>query len=112
MIPSPPRSTLIDTLYPYTALFRSEAHVVDLRARRRIGALIFIVRNAVAIAVDRRDRRHNLDGLGGRLGRGLIDAQRQLQTDIDEHVVEVVGRRDVAGATAQDRKSTRLNSSH
>src|SRR3546814_3843696 len=31
----PPRSTRTDTLFPYTTLFRSQQHRVDLRAPRR-----------------------------------------------------------------------------
>src|SRR3712207_8057872 len=83
MIRRPPRSTL----FPYTTLFRSAAERARaLRAPARAGT-----------HVDR----------GGRAGRGLRQPGRGLvrRTPLDR-----VRYRD--GDRGEDRKSTRLNSSH
>src|SRR3712207_8879213 len=83
MIRRPPRSTL----FPYTTLFRSGQELIDA------GALLFRV-----------VRRHQ----GGRLvGEAHLDV---LQAGFQEQAGQVVADRVVA--VAQDRKSTRLNSSH
>src|SRR3712207_6868914 len=72
MIRRPPRSTL----FPYTTLFRSQAH--DDQAERRHGELV-----------------------AGQLER--VDEPRQEQTECRERHHD---------GEQQDRKSTRLNSSH
>src|SRR3712207_7719329 len=87
MIRRPPRSTL----FPYTTLFRSKQRVaqgVALRDQRARG-----VRDEGDLGVPPRDRRHGL---------GEAVANRR-----HERAVEGGGDRQ-----AQDRKSTRLNSSH
>src|SRR3546814_14991195 len=89
----PPRSTRTDTLFPYTTLFRSvPAHG---RITRRI------LPSAPSIVVE--------------AGDILCGAARR--TDAGRRVVVVgISERDaeqqLAGFAPQDRKSTRLNSSH
>src|SRR3546814_9276616 len=50
MIPRPPRSTLTDTLFPYTTLFRSHESAAHLPARRCVKTLIRLASITVAIA--------------------------------------------------------------
>src|SRR3546814_16665901 len=92
MIMRPPRSTRIDTLFPYTTLFRSvEGQGGDVEAD---------VRRALDVVVSAED-------VGA--GAGLADiAGREAQDAAGAHV----GRADRVLRLAQDRKSTRLNSSH
>src|SRR3546814_1856918 len=140
MIRRPPRSTRTDTLFPYTTLFRSkfEAEIrvlaefgvieatVERRVEQRAGRLDRHTADAVhrghaagpagvdepaldaahrnahfqQIAIDRRVARHEGGAEAGREGRlGLGHAD--------------LGPRDARGiAREEDRKSTRLNSSH
>src|SRR3546814_12480623 len=109
MLPPPPRSTLTDTLFPYTTLLLSfhmphaetamrlrnehtgEAHFGELRPEvareaRRVGA--------VAEAAQMRNRR-----LFGHEGRDAVLEHRLVVIVIERH-------------NQKDRKSTRLNSSH
>src|SRR5437660_9142050 len=79
MIRRPPRSTL----FPYTTLFRSEAH-----------------RDAGSGAGD-----HHLEGLELVLGGGQLGGRGRARGRLDVGADLLRGRR-------QDRKSTRLNSSH
>src|SRR3546814_12132950 len=51
MIRRPPRSTLTDTLFPYTTLFRSPAFVVGRRRRHDVDHLVRIGEVAVAVLV-------------------------------------------------------------
>src|SRR3546814_6650965 len=116
----PPRSTRTDTLFPYTSLFRSQA-----AACRALGG--FLERAGF--------ERHPLDmlrNLGGGEG-GLLERNRSARFDkVDDIIGLVIVHRarignedrrtpgagefgDGRGARArndQDRKSTRLNSSH
>src|SRR3546814_12455299 len=90
MFRRPPRSTRTATLFPYTTLFRAAPsaahHAVDLRLVQGVGGAVDDRRGdvdeAVQLARDRRD---------ARLQRGLLAGLDQ---------------------DAEDRKSTRLNSSH
>src|SRR3546814_14849334 len=92
MIRRPPRSTRTDTLFPYTTLFRSRAadqHMVgagDSRLRQR-GA-----RQRAQPALHPVAR----DGVADLLADGIADANACI----------------AVAARAEDRKSTRLNSSH
>src|SRR3546814_17972388 len=116
MIRRPPRSTRTDTLFPYTTLCRSafmHEAVADLQlalrvklrhARRGAGAAGAAVDRLVGVE-------HGVAGIGFRPGRlagpqDVADAAdgRVLRVD-DLHLL-------VEGAAQQDRKSTRLNSSH
>src|SRR3546814_12275052 len=90
MIQRPPRSTRTDTLLPYTTLFRS----APVPPSRRAGA--------------DRDVDVSVSAAGG-----LIAAVRPGR---EQHVVhvEILGQQPLVGerAVGEDRKSTRLNSSH
>src|SRR3546814_6356615 len=117
MIRRPPRTTLTDTLFPYTTLFRSH-DVGDLpkdrhfdpvillmayRWRSKYGGLIPLACEAAAI------RRPNTDGMKRR-NNGSFDRQGR-----DRHRVGRHYRRSMragAGESRRDRKSTRQNSSH
>src|SRR3712207_8091995 len=86
MIRRPPRSTL----FPYTTLFRSDLHVLQL-----------------GVLLD--PRRLDEEALAA-LRRPVEEAER-----FDDHVARMPPAElgDVAGRVAdEDRKSTRLNSSH
>src|SRR3712207_8236447 len=92
MIRRPPRSTL----FPYTTLFRSR------RPRQVVtGACPSVHCIELGMLVRSPDRGREEDPA---LGRGFLAAPSQDQRDASEH------RRQAA--TPQDRKSTRLNSSH
>src|SRR3712207_7764783 len=84
MIRRPPRSTL----FPYTTLFRSEGSTYDALAARGL-----TVDHGVAVLAPR-----NADG---ELARRLRVPSGTLLITIDQ-----------VDRTAEDRKSTRLNSSH
>src|SRR3546814_20984771 len=86
MIRRQPRSTRADTLFPYTTLFRAGAPKISV-CRRGDHA-------AIALPPDEAVERTVADGLGGVFCRG-------------EEPAELV-RLD----RPEDRKSTRLNSSH
>src|SRR3546814_20561508 len=114
MIRRPPRSTRTDTLFPYTTLFRSLAgkgvHEEIVGAPIELG-------DGDDIVARRRDR---LDRIGDRRharGEGeAANAAFHLRYARLEHRVGRVhdARIDVAGdlQVEEDRKSTRLNSSH
>src|SRR3546814_17042078 len=89
MIRRPPRSTRTDTLFPYTTLFRSEVHRPDLVNRLR---------------------HHQRLGLLAHQALLRLDPQVQLQLPVDAVNPLVVPAQ--ALDVAEDRKSTRLNSSH
>src|SRR3546814_15282863 len=95
MIRRPPRSTRTDTLFPDTTLFRSVA-AGAARDRRGIGGAA-PVEQVVARA------RHVAD----HLDRTLTGAARVAAADPWHAVVSFVGL-----GLLEDRKSTRLNSSH
>src|SRR3546814_20537422 len=95
MLRRPPRSTRTDTLFPYTTLFRSTGDDIDIDARH-------LERTSIGF------------GVRQRLGTALLG---------DEHAAcphqkdgsKCKGWFTQAGAGfdhEQDRKSTRLNSSH
>src|SRR3712207_8931190 len=92
MIRRPPRSTL----FPYTTLFRSGADELDLARAADLGEVGVLGEEAVT-GVDGLDVRH----LGG--GDDAVHLQ-----------VALARRRlaDADGLVGEDRKSTRLNSSH
>src|SRR3546814_11158426 len=109
MIRRPPGSTRIDTLFPYTTRFRSVvvhfAQFGNLRIER--GDLFFEVQKGChAESLGRRLRKVNAIHASERMP--LVD-QLDEAAAVDMRVN--FGRRDV-GVAEQDRKSTRLNSSH
>src|SRR3546814_6476804 len=128
MIRRPPRSTLTDTLFPYTTLFRSEAAIAipreTLVARlRRQPHNRFVVEAEVEDGIHHPRHRHacarsNRDQQWiGRIAEALAgDAfdMRDAGGHFRAHAVGeglalvVIARAHLGG----DRKSTRLNSSH
>src|SRR3546814_20725028 len=88
MIRRPPRSSLTDTLFPYTTLFRSRGYVL-----RRI------VRRALRHG-------HKLGQLGVFFYRLVGDLVAEMGSAYPELVAQQ------ARVEQVDRKSTRLNSSH
>src|SRR3546814_14545998 len=108
MIRRPPGSTLTDTLFPYTTLFRSTVNLIDEEqgalARRR--HLLGIGEGLSEIGDAREDRRQRCEAHTHGFGeqprdRRLAGARRPPEYD----------RRQLPCGD-QDRKSTRLNSSH
>src|SRR3546814_3108407 len=100
MIPRPPRSTRTDTLCPHTPLFRSRVVAVQERIgdRRRVEDILHI-------GFDRQILR-------------TVDTQRDVEVcPVAEAIIgiEIVDARPALrlqiGIAAEDRKSTRLNSS-
>src|SRR3546814_2793798 len=117
MILRPPRSTRTDTLFPYTTLFRSLHRARLSPSRRRAG-------DRMAGATHRAGDPADLAARGGaramdepgshpatRGRRGRPSADRTLQRTAAATPAPTVDR-SPATLAAQDRKSTRLNSSH
>src|SRR3546814_14799716 len=112
MIRRPPRSTRIDTLFPYTTVFRSSKHA-DLEAaiKSAAGMERFVLRGggADAGAVERL-----ADGKGGARGHSSepsFGVGREASSDEPLHIMN--GHAVAAPVpNGRDRKSTRLNSSH
>src|SRR3546814_10774586 len=116
MIPRPPRSTLTDTLFPYTTLFRSVELVVEcLTLDLQLIADLTVVVLAVQRLVE-----HKSGGIGGkpvivaaRLQFVLAIAKDILQRDIvADFPARGVGDPPGLNPREQDRKNTRLHSSH
>src|SRR3546814_20902580 len=111
MRPRPPRSTLTDTLFPYTTLFRSidapELH--PDRARSETDRLLDRLHRA-ALNDDGREMHA--------VGRDYLRSPngQAWQQDVQEYGQAAQAREQQAAWEAQhlqqDRKSTRLNSSH
>src|SRR3712207_9519347 len=95
MIRRPPRSTL----FPYTTLFRSADVLRTRRLHRTVGGL---ARTERGPALERTE-----EDVGDRAAHGLGHEQRQERArGADERAA------DEQHHVRQDRKSTRLNSSH
>src|SRR3546814_19496616 len=99
MVRSPPSSTLTDTRFPYTTLFRSRA--------------------VAGLDLDRQDARADLEREGGPARRQVHQPSVQQRGDgrdrrmtchEDLALGEVIARAEIR--PIRDRKSTRLNSSH
>src|SRR3712207_9034147 len=95
MIRRPPRSTL----FPYTTLFRSEGRRGRLQLDRQQGA---VLRGTLAAG----------DDALGEAGRRPDVRRRDQQLEPDEATGLDGVHRGTVGRVEQDRKSTRLNSSH
>src|SRR3546814_19068589 len=95
----PPRATRTDTLFPYTTLFRAEMRLVrpDQRAGKRHGLGIAFGGRAL----DRRTA-----------GKAQAEKLGALVEGFARRVVDGGGEAAVAADALEDRKSTRLNSSH
>src|SRR3546814_15153726 len=96
MIRRPPRSTRTDTLFPYTTLFRSLALGTGLRYGLRLRP---IMRQGFG--------QFMLDERRLRAIVGFVSGQKH-----DEAVERALMMRGVDTGILEDRKSTRLNSSH
>src|SRR3546814_15528380 len=101
MIRRPPRSTRTDTLFPYTTLFRSPEQILD--PLRVVDARKLDENALVALLLDDRLR-----------DAGLVDPPADDLDRLVERVLATLGYGffGVGEAEVQDRKSTRLNSSH
>src|SRR3546814_5320949 len=119
MIRRPPRSTRTDTLFPYTTLFRSVAAALLEGAGVGLVDVWPIQLPARAVASDA----IALDVAQVFFGRSRAGPLQVYQPGLDDHatgpMVQVAaGKPCCRGATSrgrpalQDRKSTRLNSSH
>src|SRR3546814_9551081 len=125
MILRPPRATLTDTLFPYTTLFRSDGNGMVVKTSSKSGEPIIQVRDLVnrfgthtvhqALILD--VYRGEILGIVGGSGTGksvllrsLVGLQRPAAGDV--HVMGKNLRQLDATHRSQDRKSTRLNSSH
>src|SRR3546814_13706124 len=104
MFRRPPRSTRTVTLFPYTTLFRSSLSVeggVEVRGAHAELA------QGLDLVLRQRDQRGDHDPAAlAQDGRDLV-AQRLAATGGHQHQRVVA-----AGDVVEDRKSTRLNSSH
>src|SRR3546814_5351142 len=121
MIRRPPRSTRTDTLFPYTTLFRSRAGGIE----QAIGAVADVGNQVAGVVAEDIEafvgRGAGALGRGGAVGR-IVRGVLGQRVDIGRTVaaaavqrgqVETGARRRVdAQLVAQERKSTRLNSSH
>src|SRR5690606_41618429 len=95
----PPRSTLL----PYTTLFRSRGVFIRLLSKWLVLGLIYrdtklIQQRVAAFVADKR-----VVGAGNHSATILHPAQQVIEALATQHLV---------GVEQQDRKSTRLNSSH
>src|SRR3546814_17698581 len=108
MIRRPPRSTRTDTLVPYTTLFRSVLH----QSGEQVNAQGCVT------------RLQNGNGLGGLIDERMMESLKAGRTDDDglarpKTGVQMGLQRGWGGevnqhvaCSGEDRKSTRLNSSH
>src|SRR3546814_4133401 len=109
MIRRPPRSTRTDTLFPYTTLFRS-AHLVDAEAGAVEARLVSGCGRALGI--EGRQRHHCQELASARVHH---DASGADGTELLHRAGQLAGQQVLHAqidAEAEDRKSTRLNSSH
>src|SRR3546814_13996183 len=100
MVRRPPGSTRTDTLFPYTPLFRSWLLYAGLRRNGDAG----LAQSEYPDYVDPAADGPAYDMHGER--RGMRDRARERARSTAE------GLRSAGEAAAEDRKSTRLNSSH
>src|SRR3546814_11527225 len=107
MIRGPPRSTRTDTLFPYTTLFRSRGISRGLEQRDHVA----VQRQQLGYRLVLAERAGEVAGVEVELGRGA--GARLLEEMTLGPGLGQQHRRDAGGqCQAQDRKSTRLNSSH
>src|SRR3546814_20078007 len=100
MVRDPPRSTLTDTRFPYTTLFRSAfADRADAEIEAVIGVLAH--QDELLEAIDGAENAGDA-AIAGR-GVGVVRVAGE---------ADLVAGRDGNDALGVDRKSTRLNSSH
>src|SRR3546814_7665124 len=123
MIRRPPRSTRTETLFPYTTLFRSVGEDVLAVAGDHAEAVAVAVEGQPEVGLEARDRVDQvlevawLARIGMMIGEAAVDPAEQrddFRADRLQHARADVAGHAVAGIDhhLQDRKSTRLNSSH
>src|SRR3546814_3900897 len=118
MIRRPPRSTPTDTLFPYTTLFRSQhrsglADEVVVGERRDDGELVVAVVLAHALVGEAAHCRVVAPLQSLEVGLALQRARRVEIVGAQIGIVGCpVGLEAPAPGLVEDRKSTRLNSSH
>src|SRR3546814_12966660 len=101
MIRRPPRSTRTDTLFPYTTLFRATGVLETICDRcGGVGGPIWPIHRLQPPVV----KIHLLQGRGIQISLGIDELQ--FVSIAQRH------RGSSLGAYTEDRKSTRLNSSH
>src|SRR3546814_10978975 len=105
----PPRSTLTDTLFPYTTLFRSDE--VDRLAVGREGEQDAAVHDRRAAVVHELGLETDRRAVGDDL-KIMVGQPRQQRPAGDLADMPDIGVDLRLGAQPVDRKSTRLNSSH
>src|SRR3546814_3304680 len=111
MIRRPPRSTRIDTLFPYTTLFRSLTQRIDPIAK---SPLLSMTPDAMAgqIATAASGARREDARLVAEARAGLDQAAREIGNRLASARRGDEQNRWLYVAGVCDRKSTRLNSSH
>src|SRR3546814_2195191 len=127
MIRRPPRSTRTYTLFPYTTLFRSAPDAIGLHRQLRVVAL---ERKVEVDDAFHEERREDADAAEVQQVHGAVGTDRvvpEMRVAVDDAVViegHVPGTEHVHGhgvallhrlallGAVEDRKSTRLNSSH
>src|SRR3546814_2516728 len=112
MIRRPPRSTRTDTLFPYTTLFRTEYQLRQLQAEfARAARILTLGQLATSIA-------HEVNQPLSAIATNAETSLRWLSRDepnlekIGQLTARVAASAHHASEIVQDRKSTRLNSSH
>src|SRR3546814_18870796 len=129
MIQLPTRSTRTDTLFPYTTLFRSHQFIRQTELTRQLEPLAVQVQQLTQQQIDLHERQAELEkGLG--VAQLALTAARQQSTDsapLLRQAFEEQGtlarlvmdtrqsaerQEQAQHACSEDRKSTRLNSSH
>src|SRR3546814_18574152 len=103
----PPRSNRTDTLFPYTTLFLSAGQLPERHRLRRGEA----VRDVLDRQAGRDANRATLLGAAGGAGHRHVPQLPVAVAELGGARVEPFHEL-VVGAEAEDRKSTRLNSSH
>src|SRR3546814_11371719 len=110
MNPRPPNSTRTDTLVPYTTLFRSDALGGSEHAHRWELAGAALDEGAAGVLEGAAGGEHRVEDEHGSPAELLGHA---VHVRLGEVGLLVAGEPDEAGVgLGQDRKSTRLNSSH
>src|SRR3546814_5928096 len=103
MIRRPTRSTRTDTLFPYTTLFRSLADRPEIERAAP---------HERAHAVEETLAQRDIAGAGPRADEGGAFPRQRLRFVIAQRRPDRQRDRRRFGRRPQDRKSTRLNSSH
>src|SRR3546814_17450807 len=103
MIRRPPRSTRTDTLFPYTTLFRSELDADVLTFGQTLDSQVTLPQALSALASASNGE---VAGVIERIADGALP-----RTLIPSRAIDL-GPRSSAIRAGEDRKSTRLNSSH